>query len=424
VLKLCRVCGATGRALAGFCHVCGDELPPTQYDWPTFKGGEQRLGLDEIRLAKGFRQLQATEVLHLTLGERCHSLLSWDRHLIAIGRNGTVKIVEPSSRETIGTMTADGPLTCEPSIDRGVLFLACADRIAAYALGGLTLTSPRLDPLWQASISGVPTQALLTRGNRLFVNTQTTSGKRSVQMLEDVHRLIRPQVRELLSAERVSTLAAGPKKNEVILVMERAKALEVQLLDASAATPTFESHRVPSPILPLIEHVPIAVLGTRVFGVFGEDDQLCRIDLDANAVMTILRADAQAFSFNRYGQWIQVETFGIAFPHLEIRDELTPGERIRGEPVVFFDSTAAVGLHDGRILVYDITRPPYHEELRVSPEGHEVTALAAFDRFLAAGDAAGHVKLFELLPRGGNSERMREGREDAGREPKVGLAGR
>jgi hypothetical protein len=234
-------------------------------------------------------------------------------------------------------------------------------------------------------------------GNRLFVTSAHGHDRRSVLVLEGIDKLKEaPQAREVYSAGKLSTLAAEPRTQQVFFLSEEMGGLRVHVVDLRNAALGFASHAVPNPLVPLADHVPIAVMGAKIFGVFGYEDELCRIDLDANLASTSMREDAKRFSFNRYGQWVQVETTGIAFPHLRVQDELSHMERVRVQPVVVRDCAAAVGLVDGRILVYDLKSPPYHWDLRLSSQGHEITALSSFGRYLAAGDAAGNVKVFRL----------------------------
>src|SRR6185295_8442213 len=136
-----------------------------QGNWLSYKGSPQRLGLNAASPAgadlpgRGSFELQEKE-LKLRLEDPCRSLLGYDRHLIALSQNGTIEIGDPELPAATLRLKAEGPISCEPCVEDGVLYLGAPGRLTAYSLGALTLTSPRLAPLWQLRLSGTPVQAL------------------------------------------------------------------------------------------------------------------------------------------------------------------------------------------------------------------------------------------------------------------------
>ncbi len=402
VVKACGECGAASRAFANFCRACGTPLAASQGDWTGFKGGARRLGLNPRRQAHRFRELEAREVLAIDLPDHCRSLLSWDRHLVAVAESGRIEVADPATDDLSLQLVADGPITADPCIDRGVLYLGREGRIAAHSLSALTLPSPGHQARWEARVDGTPIRSLLAFENRLYFNAVLPDGRHSIQVLDGIDHRGTPESRTVYTAPRLSSLAGDPGTRRVVFLSEEAGGIVVHALDhARGAYPEVQSRRVPSPLLPLVTQVPIATMGAKIFAVFGEEDSLCRIDLDLGLASTVMRSDAKRFSLNRFREWVQVETVGIAFPHLPVRDDWTHMERARGQPVIVRDCAAAVGMQDGRILVYDLQSPPYHWELDLGRKRREVTALASYGSYLAAGDGGGAVKVFELLPKPG-----------------------
>jgi hypothetical protein len=157
----------------------------------------------------------------------------------------------------------------------------------------------------------------------------------------------------------------------------------------------------------MAEH-PIAFLGGTVFGIFGEAHRLYRIDAATGAIEEPLEEDTQLFAVTHDAadEWdrdgVGIDTSGIVFWRSGVRDSFAPHERAaRGSPVIVQGCTAAVGMEDGRVLLYNLAQLPRHEVWRLGDqEGAAITALASFDSYIAAGNRDGVVEVRELLAKG------------------------
>jgi hypothetical protein len=404
LVKVCPQCGSSNRAFANFCRVCGKALPETVGDWAGFKGGGQRLGLNRWPQARPLRESRLEEVLELRLGDACRSLVSSDRHLIAVAGNGEVKIVDvargPASEIRLA---ASGEMTAEPCVSRGMLYLAAKEvrgrgRVVAFALGGLGLEEPRLEPRWEMGVPGIPIQALLALEGRLYLSLLLPDRRREVHLIEDADRDRPRDSQALLSVRRPSWLAANPPSRKVFFLSEEDGDLRVHWADHGATSnPRLATRSVTGAFLPLVDSVPIAVMGAKIFAVLGEAERLCRIDAQDGVFDLAMQADARDFALGGVRDGLVIDTSGLVFLAAQRRADLNPMERIKGPPVILKDCAAVIALQDGRLRVYDLRTPPLHQELRVSSGMEEVTALISFRNYIAAGDSAGTVKVFVLV---------------------------
>ena len=152
---------------------------------------------------------------------------------------------------------------------------------------------------------------------------------------------------------------------------------------------------------------PIAFLGDTLFGIFGDAHRLYRVDVTTGGIEEPLDEDTQLFALTHDGgdwdrQSVRIDSGGIFFSRSMVRDSFAPHERAtRGSPVIVQDCAVAVGMEDGRVLIYDLARLPQHEKWRLGDKhGAPVTAVASFDSFIAAGNKDGVVEVRELSAKG------------------------
>jgi hypothetical protein len=397
LIKLCPKCRQPNRAFANFCSACSTPLPDSDEDWSAFKGGPRRLGYNPAVQAGLFGDLTIREILELRLEDRCRTILSWDHHVIAISQKGVMDIVEIGTGALPLRLTVDGPVTCEPCISRGTLFLGAPGRVTAYPLGALTLHPPRLEPRWGISLPGTPIQALTVLEDSLYVTVIRPDQKNEILSLGQIHGNRPSTPKSLFTARRLGWMAAEPSSRSVVFLSEEGGDLWLHCADHSRGDhPGLTSRRLLQTPRPFADNVPIAVLEDKLFGVFGEADPLCRIDFQDGSFDQVLRDDTKIFSMSGLRDGIHIDSAGIFFLGPNISDALNPFERVKCPPVILGDCAAAIGLQDGRIRVYDLHNPPRHEVLRLANEPDEITALASFRTYLAAGNAGGIVKVFEL----------------------------
>ena len=397
VVRVCPHCATSNRAFANFCRLCGRALPDPANEWPMFKGGAQRLGLNRWPQARR-DQGGIEEVLELRLDGACRSLLASDRHLVAVSQEGGIEVVDVArGAATSVRARADGPVSAEPCVSRGTLFVPVSGRVTAFPLGGLHLATPRLEQRWEVRLPGIPVHALLPFEGLLYLEVLVPDGSREVYTIGNLESEQPGEPRRLLAASRVSWLAANPPSRQVFWLTEEDGVLRVHCHDHSAADgPVLTTRPVSGAPLPMAVSVPVAVLGAKLFAVLGDGDTLCRLDVRDGVLDLTLRPDVRAFALAGLRDGLLVEGRGLHFLAAQHTEQLPPLVRVKGSPVILQDRAAAIGLQDGRVRLYDLHSLPLHDEFRVSPDADEISALISFRRFVAAGDDKGVVKVVAL----------------------------
>lgn len=397
-LKRCPDCGTRNRAFANFCRACGAGLAISRTNWPAYRGGPRRLGVNP--LPAGTASVAEKTQLDLQLGDACRSLLGYDGHLVAVSVSGVVEIADPQRGQTVARFAAQGPITAEPCIRKGMLYLATRGQLVAYSLAGLMMATPRVRPAWQLPLNGTPVQALTAIDDCLYLTLASTDW-REVYVVEHLDER-QPAARLLHGAAKTSWIAADPARGQAVFLSER-NGSGVQL---HVAGPALTTH--PVTLRGLVDH-PIAFIGGSVFGIFGETRQLYRIEAASGVVEEPLDQDTWFFAlthdvddeWDRDGVWIHGS--GISFSRAAVRESFEPHERaVKGSPIIVRGSAAVVGMEDGRVRIYDLTQLPRQDVWYVggSRSNAPITALAAFDSYVAAGNRDGIVEVRELRPRG------------------------
>jgi hypothetical protein len=402
-VKTCSLCRGSNRAFANFCRACGEPLSVAEGNWIGYKGGVQRLGSTTALYREPVRELEIVDTgLDLRLGSVCRSLLGYDGHLIAVAKSGTIEITDPRRPSATQRFQVPGPVSAEACIDGGVLYVGTPGQIAAYSLGTMTLSTPRSRLLWRMPVSGAPIQALTPLGDRLYVSV-ASDGRNEVVAIDGIRSAQPSQPRTIHTARHVSWIAADPARAEAVFLSEDGNGVQVHV----SATARAELVNRPVSLDSFAEH-PIAFLGGSVFALF-DDDRLYRIDPATGGIDETLGDDTQLFSLTRNDdEWdrggVQIDSSGIVFSRAGVKDTFSHLERaVKGSPVIVHGHAAAVGMDDGRVLLYDMARPPKHEVWRLGAAGTPITALASFDSFIAAGNVDGFVGMRELRVSAGTS---------------------
>jgi hypothetical protein len=386
-VKRCAGCNTRNRAFANFCRACGMALSPSITNWSGYRGGPRRLGVHDAPFTA--ECVTRPVDLRMRLGDPCRSLLGHDGHVIAISASGVVEIADPMRARSVCRFQAQGPMTAEPCIRDGVLYLAARGRVSAYPLAAMTLDPPRVRPLWQVPLNGTPIHALTAAGDRLYVTVATADWR-------EVHVIEHERARLLQAAAKVSWIAADPDGTRVVFFTEDDGHVQLHTAGEQA---TSQSVALPS----LRDH-PIALLGNTIFGIFGEGQRLYRVDASTGDIEEPLDEDTQFFALTHDGdEWdrdrVCIDSRGILFSGAHVRDSFGQHERAsRGSPVIVQGCAVAVGMEDGRVLVYDTAQLPRHEIWRLGDA--PITALASFDSYIVAGNKEGLVDVRELLPKG------------------------
>lgn len=391
-LKICGFCGHLGRAFANYCADCGEPMVGGDFDWTGYRGGPRRLGMNPAELGDSWMKAKLSpETSGITLDEACFDLLSWDRHLLAVGESGRVEIRHPGA--AVGySLRLDGSPSCHACIEKSTLFVGHDSTLAAYSLGALTLKNPQTSARWSISVPGRPSGALLAVKDALLVNV--TQGRDvGVALLEGIFDDQPPRLRWLQQPGSVSPLAGDRNTGKAHFLSSHGGKIRIHTVHAHGQVATVDVSTVPDLSESDLTRSALAVMGKNLFAVLGPEQALYRLEPGKPTVR--LETDVRRFSLNRGDQQVLLRTTGLRFPHGH-DVELSHMERVIGQPLILRNFALAVGLQDGRLGIYDLNNPPFLRHERI--DGHAITALASFGPYVAAGTARGTVALYQVVP--------------------------
>ncbi len=144
LLKACQHCREFNRAFSNHCRMCGRELTNAGQDWAGFKGGSERTSCNPSANGQALGKVKA--VHDLTLEDRCKSLLSCDNHLIAVSAGGRIEVYDAITWQRKAGWKVDGPITCDPCVHRGSLYLGNRQGVVAYTLGAVATAVGSQEP--------------------------------------------------------------------------------------------------------------------------------------------------------------------------------------------------------------------------------------------------------------------------------------
>lgn len=401
VIKRCDRCQGWNPAFANFCRFCRQALSGADGNWLGYRGSARRLGLNTAAPGAPASRSESLDVretpLRMDLGRPCRSLLAYDRHVVAIAQDGSIEIGDAEQPESRYRFKAEGPVSCEPCIDQGVLYLGSRDLLTAYSLGALTIGGGRLTPLWHVRLSGTPIHALVVQDRRLYV-TLFKPPRKQVQVFEIAGRTPGATGRVLHTSDVVSWLAGDPASRQVVFLSLDGRSVHLH----TVTQPHDEYTQRPLSMESFAEQQPVALLGGKVFGVFGAEDRLCQIDVHASTFDRALGFDTKLFALGTDGHgWngeaVRTDTTHVFFLPSDTREELPPLDRVsQGSPIIVRDRAAVLGMQDGQVRLYDLHHLPRYISWRVAADEQPITALASFGHYVAAGNGKGVVKTLEL----------------------------
>jgi len=148
----------------------------------------------------------------------------------------------------------------------------------------------------------------------------------------------------------------------------------------------------------LLEYIPIAVLGSKLFAVFGKETKdLCRIDTHTNTFDTKITGRVRNFAVAGINKQIITNSKGLYSTSGGLQENLIHGENIISGPVVLRDRAAAVGMRDGKLKFYKLDNLSIYSEFQVFNPGEKIQVLTAFKKIIAVGNSSGGIKLLELV---------------------------
>lgn len=404
-LKVCGKCHTHNRSFANHCRFCGEELTGLSTFWPGSRGGAQRIGLNRSIIPAAPPDLELTEIFNLTLPGRCRSLLAEDGFLVAVSDDSTIKVVDLNRLDKPPvTYKAGGTIFSEPAIHCGSLYIGCTKgqknekgSIHTYTLGGVSLDPPEIPLRWSMELKGSPAQALLPFDNRLYLNMGFKDGHREIHFIDNIHGTKPADPVCVHNGGRSSTLAADPPTQKVFFLTEHKRQLTVNMFDHSTAkTPGMHSIQIKDAPSGLLDYIPIASLGAKLFAVFGENKDLCRLDTHNKTFDTKITNRVRNFAVAGFNKHIVINSTGVYATYESMQENLIRGENIISGPVVLRDKAVAVGMMDGRLRFYHLNNLAIQNDFRVFNNDEKVQVLATFKNTIAAGSPKGGVKLFEL----------------------------
>lgn len=403
LLRSCPHCGELNRAFANFCRACGRALGDNGPGWEGFKGGPERTGSSSSENEGAVKDLE--EIRSLELKTRCQGLLTFDDHLIAVSQRGRVEMIDIGTRgQTAGWMIG-GTVNCVPCVHRGSLFVGAGGskpRIVAYTLGSPSSGGQHLEPRWEVAVHGIPIRALLAFDDRLYVNVAHRDSKRAseLQIIDGIGQRRPAAARSVHASHCLSTPTgnSAAETRRVFFLSEENDRLTVHSADHGKTSRPPVSKRVVGGVPRKLQHlVALATVRHRIYAVFGDDAKLCTIDGEQGTFGSVIKNDVKEFALSGPGDGVLVQGGAVFFVRQNRREPLTPDERIVGPPVIARNRAAFVGMKDGRIRWYDLANPSLIGEKHFSDRPEEVTAMAAFGDYLAAGNSRGAVRLFRLV---------------------------
>ncbi len=404
-LKRCAKCRTPNRSFANNCRFCGEKLPQLNEYWPGARGSGQRLGLNRFTIAKSPQELEIKEQGSFSINGRCRSLTAEDGYLIAVSDNGIIQAADLNRNGNEPcTFNAGGKIFAEPAVHNGTLYVGIVKDenmekggICAFTLDGLRANSPDMNHWWEVELKGTPVQALLPFENRLYLNVGFKDGRREIQVIENIDKSNPSEAAVVYKGEGSSMLVANPPTKKVFFLSKSGDKLYVNVFDHSTApSPAMDTHYLNGAPSDFLEHIPIAAMGAKLFVVFGDKKELCRLDAHSNSFDIKITDRVRSFALSGMNRQVTVNVTGVYSTVGNVQEDLTRGEGIVSGPVIIRENLVAVGMRDGKIRIYQMNNPAVHVDVQAFNSNCKVSALASFKNMIAAGSQEGDVKLLRL----------------------------
>ncbi|MCK4763926.1 MAG: zinc ribbon domain-containing protein [Candidatus Aminicenantes bacterium] len=408
-LNRCGKCRTPNRSFANYCRSCGKGLPVLNEFWPASRGGAQRLSFSRQAAPVTLPDMKVEEIKVLRFSGRCRSLLAEDGYLFVVSDSGIIQVVDLNRIETEPyTFNVGGKIFAEPAVHAGTLYVGfleddTRDRgvVAAYTLGDITGSQPGVKLRWSLDLEGRPVQGLLPFGDRLYLNIGFKNARREIQYIENIGKENPSKPLTVDDGERISTLAANPPTGKVFFLSQKDSRLFVNIFDHSQGPhPEMESSQINGAPADFLEHIPAAVMGAKLFAVFGEQKHLCRIDTHSSSFDIKICAGVRNFALSGMSRQVIVNTTGIFSTIGNLQEDLIRGEGIVSGPVITRENMVVVGMRDGKIRFYRADNLAVQLDYQAFDADRKVLALATFKDMIAAGSQVGEARLLRIGPAG------------------------
>lgn len=402
-IKVCTRCREENRRLARFCRECGQLMGEQPADWVGHRGGSERRSFSPLDPRGPLRNIELAEVNTLKLGASCSGLLFYDGYLIAISEEGEVAALDLETSIEARFQT-NARQTARAAIHYGNLLLAAEDRISAIPLAQLANPKPSLKASWTLATNAEPRQALLPLDERIVVafGSADSIEVRNLSIIDP--RGAKPRLETLFRSETgigwPSRVIGQPGSARVAFLHSEGGSLSLAKAELRAQA-SIENCKLDGTPGSLQTHLPTASIGKLLFGVFGDESTLVRINTDSGVIEERVSPDCRSFALAGLGHGVIVQPEGIFFERSRTSEAWPVGEHACGSPLIIQGLGAAIGFRDGRIRLYELNNPAVSVSLTLAADrGEEVTELAASKGLLAAGGAGGRVRIWRLSPQG------------------------
>lgn len=403
-LKRCRQCGVSNRSFANYCRFCGEALPSSPHSWCGYRGNVQRIGLNRFVVPHSPPEIKIKEVASFRFSGRCRSILLQDQYLVAVSDNGVIKALDMQHpRREPFTFNAHGSILAEPALHNGTLFVGAVKNenrekgvIYAFPLGGLSLTSPEANLHWDIDLEGKPVQALLPFFDRLYLNVSKNE-RREIHVIDNIdgNKPIGPV--RVYSGQRSSTLVGDQPTRKVFFLSEQEGQLYINVFDHTSGTPSRMGSKPIKEAPPdFLDYIPVAAIGSKLFAVFGESKNLCRIDIHTCCFDTQITDRVRNYALAGMNNQMVINTRGLYSTSENMQENVQQGENIVSGPVVLRDKAVVVGMKDGKVRFYKLSSLSIQGIFQVFNAEDRVQTLAAYKNYVAVGNPKGEVKVLEL----------------------------
>jgi hypothetical protein len=341
------------------------------------------------------------------LSGKCKYILAYDGHIIAVSEEGNIEIVNLAKSNKRFSISAGGKIHAEPAIHDGVLYVGFSkdeaeDKggITAYYLGDLSQPSPDIQEHWTLDCEGIPVQSLLAYEDRLYLKLNDRMDRQSIVYVDRITEK-KPSLLDHLTTQftSVSTLACTPQFRQVYFLSQDDDRVYLNVFDHNANASQPKSTVVSGITKSLVPHVPIAVMGSKIFAVFDRDkNSLCKLDAGESKFDQRLYNDVKEFAMHSMNDIAILNSTGIFFAAKNIKERFVADESTSLPPIIMKDFAAVVGLRKGKVRLYDVSNPMQHIDRNVfDSQADEVTAMATFSNYIAVGNRKGIYRILRFI---------------------------
>ncbi len=397
-VKRCSECQALNRRFSRFCQGCSHGLAEQAGQWSQYQGGPYRQGLIGQRLDIPFAELELKSALNHRFKGPCRSLLFYEGLLLATSADGETAAFEVPTGKIFREWRSASEVVHSGACASGFLWLPGAQQVTVTPLASLEADS---DPnvIYSDKLPGQIVHPPLAFGASLFLVLADSAGRSMLVTLraEATSKGVRLSPPEVL--HRGQTLSApilsSAEPGTVLFLDEVPSGLRLyRVRRENGGFSTLPQPIVDAPAGLLTEISP-ASIGNLLYAVFKERRRLCRIDLKSSRWDGELASDVRSFALAGKQDGVVLQSAGMQL--LSRKNEETVLDPMAGPPLIWRDLAVVLGLGNGRVRLHSWENLPRETDVRVSQDPYAaVSALAAFEDFLAAGTEDGMLTVFRL----------------------------